>query len=316
MFKRLIIVVLSVLVLAIPATWLGAAEKKANVLMITWRGETEAERGFKKGMEEAGYNVDYANFDANRNKEDLANFVKNLDRLQEIDLIYTFGTTVTKTVMAEIKDLPIVFAIVSNPVKAGVVASMESSGNNVTGASHLVPFESQFKALSRVKKISKLGIIYNPEEANSIIARDEMKRLGQENNTYTLVEAPVSDEADIESSIQSLIGKVDYIYLPSDSFIISNGAKVMEIINGYRIPTFSAAEGLVKNGALVGLVSRYSKVGELAAQKAIKVLEGDDPMDVPVSTLVKFSFLVNARTMRAIGTVVPVTVLRGAEIIR
>ena len=219
--------------------------------------------------------------------------------------------------MAEIKNIPIVFAIVSDPVGAGIAASKESSGNNVTGASHLVPFDSQYKALSRVKKISKLGIIYNPKEANSIIARDQMKRLGIESNTYTMVESPVSDESEIESAVQALIGKVDYIYLPSDSFIIANGAKVMEIINRYRIPTFSAAESLVRNnGALVGLVSSYFKVGELAAQKAVKILEGADPKDVSVDTLVKFSFLVNAKTMREIGTVVPVTVLRGAEIIR
>jgi putative ABC transport system substrate-binding protein len=313
MLKKLTI---AVLFLALVPAWAYAAQKRAHILMVTWRGETEAEKGFKKGMEAAGYAVDYTTFDAKQNKDSLSKFMDGLDRSKKIDLIYTFGTTATQVAMSKIKDVPIVFTIVADPVSAGIAASWESSGNNVTGASHLVPFESQYKALSRVKKITKLGMIYNPKEANSVIARDQMKRLGVENG-YTLVEAIVSDKSEIEKAVQALIGKVDYIYLPSDSLIISNGADVMRLINRYRIPTFSAVEGLVRdNGALVGLVSSYFKVGELAAQKAVKVLEGAKPTEVPVGTLVTFSFLVNAKTMKEIGAVVPVTVLRGAEVIR
>ena len=84
MFRKLIIV--TVLFLLIPATLLGAAEKNANILMITWRGETEAEQGFKKGLESLGYAVEYMAFDAQRNKEDLAQFIKSFDRSKKIDL--------------------------------------------------------------------------------------------------------------------------------------------------------------------------------------------------------------------------------------
>ena len=107
-------------------------------------------------------------FDAKQNKKELARIIQNLDP-NKYRLIYSFGTTVTKTLKNKITDKPIVFNIVSRPVKAKVIESWEHSGSNVTGASNAVPMASAFNSLSKVMYIGRLGFIYNPKEANSRI---------------------------------------------------------------------------------------------------------------------------------------------------
>ena len=172
----LTLLVLTVLFIAIGSSALWAT-KQTNIAMVLWRGITEAEKGFQARLKESDqYDVQFTVFDANQDKKNLAKIIEDLDT-NKYDLIYTFGTTVTKQVKNKVKDVPVVFNIVSRPVKAKVIDSWEHSGSNVTGASNAVPMASAFNSLSKVLYIGRLGFLYNSQEANSKIQLEEVEKL-------------------------------------------------------------------------------------------------------------------------------------------
>jgi putative methionine-R-sulfoxide reductase with GAF domain len=149
------------------------ARENADIAMILWREMTEAEKGFQAELNKSKkFNFKYTVLDANQSKTELLKILDNLD-IDKYRLIYSFGTTVTKTVKSKIADKPIVFNIVSRPVKAKIIDSWDHSGSNVTGASNAVPMASAFNTLSKVMYIGRLGFVYNPKETNSRIQRDE-----------------------------------------------------------------------------------------------------------------------------------------------
>ncbi len=107
------------------------------------------------------------------------------------------------------------------------------------------------------------------------------------------------------------------IYLPSDSFLVANAKKVVDEINVYKIPSFSATEVPIRKGqALTGLVCRYYNVGQLAGYKAEQILvHKKDPKDIPMETLSRFSFMFNMATAKQLEFYPPLSVLKVAEIL-
>jgi ABC-type uncharacterized transport system substrate-binding protein len=199
------------------------------------------------------------------------------------------------------------------------------TGRNLTGCMHLVPLETQMNSMKSVMDISKIGVLYNPAEDNAIKQVNELESYCRENN-IAMLRSPVAldDEkkpliSGISSSVKLLAdGKVNIIYLPSDSFIIANAAVIMTEINQYRIVTFSATEDPIrKGGALMGLVSHYYNVGLFAGFKAEKILVNKVKAgDIPIETLKRFSFLVNMETAGKINFYPPIMILKFAEIIK
>ncbi|MEA3437833.1 MAG: ABC transporter substrate binding protein, partial [Thermodesulfobacteriota bacterium] len=113
----------------------ASAEKSYKIAMITWRGETEAERGFIDELGKSNCSVAFKKYHAHQNRRKLQKIIDSIQRTY-VDLIYVFGTTATKIVLSRIKDKPIIFNIVSRPVRSGIIASWESSESNATGASN------------------------------------------------------------------------------------------------------------------------------------------------------------------------------------
>jgi putative ABC transport system substrate-binding protein len=330
-----IVRVLSLALLALAATgaWAAGPEGgKYRVYMVLWRGVTDAEKGFMAYFRENRIPVEFIIRDANNDKARLTEFVQEIKR-ERPDLVYTFGTTVTAVVAGtqqdrdpavHVTDIPVVFNIVADPVAAGLSDTMGgTTGRNLTGASHAVPVETQVKAIRTLGNFTRVGAIYNPLEANSVVAIEQMeaslKALG-----IKLVKAPVPVENDkpvlaaVPDVVRSLAErKVEIVYLPSDSFLISNSEAVVAAINARGLPTFSATESPIrKAGALIGVVSNYFTVGKFAGFKAKQILVDQKPAaKIPIETLAKYTFLVNLDTMRSLQYYPPVTVLQFAEVV-
>lgn len=285
-----------------------AGEKQFEIAMVTWRGYTEAEQGFVEGVQKSGLPIFFKNYDAARDLTRLDRIITQIEDSSP-DLVYVFGTTATQGVLERIKDLPVVFNIVSRPVETGIIKSWENSGNNVTGASSKVPLQDQLKALKKVVNYLKLGIIYNPMEANSLIQRELVKQ--QETALgFTLVEFKVSDIEDVEKKLSGLAHSVDAVYLPADSTIKTLGREIMQQVNSRKIPSLAALESMVEeNQALMGLVPNYYQLGRLAAEKAIQVLNGTPPSHIPSSPLDYFQIHINMITAQKIGVHIPTSIL-------
>jgi putative tryptophan/tyrosine transport system substrate-binding protein len=280
----------------------------ATIAMITWRGETEAERGFVDGLAAHQPPVTLIRHHAD---QDLTRLEAIIARIQQapVDLIYVFGTIATQTVLKKIKATPVVFNIVNRPVAAGIIQSWQRSGNNATGASNQVPVESQLKALKKVVKFKRLGIIYNPREPNSRIQRQIAAGL-QGPMGFRLIDFQVAYPADMGAAMPMLKDAVDAVFVPADSLMISLGEELAHWINRLKLPSLATVESLVvDHGLLLGLQPSYYQLGRLAADKAGHILRGAAATDIPSSRLDYFQMTVNMRTAREIAVQIPISIL-------
>lgn len=332
MYVRLTLLAMCVIALATFAQAKQSADKPYRIMMILYRGQTEAEKGFKNYFERRHIPVEYIERDAQYDKTKIADFVREARELKP-DLIYTFGTTVTEEVAGldknvdaarNITDTPIVFDIVADPKGAELVRNLKSSGRNLTGASHLVPLSAQMNALEAMRKTERLGVIYNPHEQNSLLAIKELQQIAGKFN-LSLALAPVASASgkaptasDVTLAMRDLLAKhPQFIYVPSDSFMITNARVVVQAAQTAGVPVFSATEAPIReDGALLGLVSNYYNVGELAASKAEQILVKKTPAArIPIETLNRFTYLVNMEAAKNLGVYPPVSVVKFAELI-
>jgi putative ABC transport system substrate-binding protein len=290
----------------------AAAGQPRTVAIITWRGDTPAELGFMEGLNSYGYDLRFIRYPANQEIKRLDAAIASLKK-DRVDLIYIFGTTATKRVLQEIKETPVVFNIVTRPVESGIIASWDSSGNNATGVSSMVPIIHQLETLRKVIRFSTLGIIYNPLEQNSVIQRDIAKQL-ETLLDFTLYEFKITAGTDIPQILGRINTGVDAVYLPSDSMVKILGNDIMTVVNSLKIPSLSAMEDMVvKDSALMGLVPDYYQLGRLAAAKANLIIQGKHPSQIPTSTLDHFNIILNMNTAKQIGINIPTSILIMAD---
>ena len=167
-------------------------------------------------------------------------------------------------------------------------------------------------------------MIYNPTESNSSVNVDHLRSKAEELG-FELLERPVPlDRAGrpiperLPELIESLAGKIDFLYMGPDSFL-AGANRDITTYNAlhHEIPTFSATEGSVRrSNAMIGLVSGYYSVGQFTAFKAEQILvQKIPPEDIPIETLKRFSFIVNMKVAKRMELYPPITVLQFAEAI-
>ena len=294
--------------MVIPVGRCLAGTVPCDIAMITWRDQTPAEQGFKDHLAKYGINAIYHSYNAEQDPRKLDRIIATIKK-ESWDLIYLFGTTVTRAVLAEINNQPVVFNVVTRPVETGIIKSWNRSGNNSTGVSSKVPILNQLKALKKVLDYHTLAMVFNPMEPNSLIQRDIVKALAKKMK-FTLKEFHITQPGDLDQVLPGIKGTADAVYFPSDSRINSIGNRIMEIINRMEIPSLSAMESMViQDNALMGLVPDYYDLGSLAASKAIRILQGESPGDIPCSTLNYFRISINMKTARQIGIQIPTSLL-------
>ncbi len=287
-----------------------------KALFMYWRGETPCGEGLKAGLTARGIKASITEFNADKDKSRLNEFISTLDEKQ-YDFIYTFGTTVSLAVAAKVKKTPIVFGIVASPVKSGLIANWTSSGRNITGVSHIIPYQDQYKLLFQLGGVKKVGFLYNDKEKNALIAKAELEK-GLASNNAVLHPVAVSSEDAIPAAVNRIIAaKPDMVYLPSDSFIIANADKILPKLNAAKLRTYGAVNKLVVNGAMIGIVAGYDKVGLMLAEKVKQIIAGNSPDQIPSDKLPVDlqTIVVNAKTVEQLGAELPYDILSLAKIL-
>jgi putative tryptophan/tyrosine transport system substrate-binding protein len=306
-----------------------AADRK-TIYMITFRGQTDVERGFKEYLKQTSLNYQLIERDVNKDIKNIAPF---LDEIRQIkpDLIYTWGSPVTLAVVGSIDeptqpigDIPVVFALVATPLQSRIVKTLALPGRNVTGATHVVPTETQIRAITTYRPFKKIGMIYNEDEPSSVVIRDEIRTHCNANGADLIAlnfrkdaaGRPIGD--DLASMVKDIKrAGAEWLHVPADTFLGTLYPKLISALIEEKLPSFGAVELAVRQGAaLFGLISRYYYVGQLAALKAVQILtEGKDPGAIPVESLKRFSLIVNMKLARELEFYPPLSLLTFAEII-
>jgi putative ABC transport system substrate-binding protein len=309
-----------------------AAAAPYKILIATWRSCEEACQGFQDYFNEQGLDVEFILRDAGRDRTLLPGFLAEA-RVEKVDLILTWGTSVTRGLAGTLADLgnpafnhdiPQVFTVVADPIGAGVVESLEHTGRaNLTGTFNRVPESVNIETIrTYLPGFRRLGLLYNTNEENSVLKHAEIAALSQEMGfELTALAMPLGDDGkprieDIAPKMAELkAAGVDFLYLGSSSFLDANRDAFTSAAVDNGIPVLSPYERLVRDSqALISVAARYFDVGRLAATQAEKILVGGaTPGDLPVARMTDFAFVINMSVAKKLELFPPLELLQIAE---
>jgi putative ABC transport system substrate-binding protein len=325
MWKKLCPILIVILIVTVAISF--AQEKKAKkvfkigVTQIVSHPALDADaKGFEKALADAGFkegvNVTY---DRQNAQGDMANAQTIAQKFLDakVDMIHSIATPTSQAVVKTIKNIPVVFSSVTDPVDAGLVPKTSppgtKSGTNVTGVSDRWPVSLQLGMYTKfVPKAKKWGTIYNAGDANSMVHIKEMreaaKKLGVE-----LIEATISTSAETLQAAQSLAGRAQAINITSDNTAVSAFEAIVKVCNEKKIPLFAGDVDSVPRGAIAAYGLDYFLIGLSAGKKAAQVLKGQKPGDVPWGPAEKFSLVISEKAAKAQGVVIPPDLLKKAD---
>ncbi|MEK4486031.1 ABC transporter substrate-binding protein [Psychrobacillus sp. FSL H8-0484] len=258
--------------------------------------------GFKKALEDAGidaeYDVQIAQGDNSANTTIATNLVS-----ENVDLIFANSTPSAQAAASATSEIPIVFTSVTDAVGAELVDSMEKPGGNVTGTidAHPDAISNTMTFLKDELGAKNVGMVFNSGEQNSRAQVDAVKEMLKEMD-MTVVEASVATSADVKQATESLLGKVDSMYIITDNTVVSALESVISVANENKIPMMVGEFDSVKRGGLAAYGFEYFDIGYEAGQMAVKILKGESkPADLPVQIPQKLKLIMNKNTASTIG---------------
>ncbi|WP_296954201.1 ABC transporter substrate-binding protein [uncultured Dialister sp.] len=277
-----------------------------------------ANKGFMEGMKERGYTEDKVHFDQQNAQGDQANLKSIASRFasEKPKLVCAITTPAAQTMANEIRDIPIVGTCITDYVTAKLVKTNDAPGGNVTGVSNLTPIEPQMKlALSLAPNTKKVGLIYTASEVNSEVQAN-MLRDYCKTHDLTVEERTIHNVNDIQQVAESLIGKVDIIYVPTDNTVASAMANLVKITDPHKIPVFAGAEIMAKDGALASLSVDYYKLGIQTGHMAADILDGKSkPETRAIEHQKEFPIVINKKTAETLGITIPEEIAKKAQMV-
>ncbi|WP_431514670.1 ABC transporter substrate-binding protein [Variovorax sp. DAIF25] len=228
------------------------------------------------------------------------------------DVIVAMSTPSAQTVVAATREIPIVFSAVTDPVAAKLVKSWEATGGNVTGVSDLPLLDKHLALLRQALPTAKrIGVVYNPGEANSVAAIAQLKKLAQPAG-LSVIEGAAPRTVDVASAAQSLVGKVDAIYAPTDNNVTSAFEALAKVADQGRVPLIAADPSLAARGAALGIGTNYHDLGRQSGKLVVRVLKGEAPGSIASQVSPTLELLVNQAAARRQGLALSDALLKSA----
>ncbi len=242
--------------------------------------------GFKAVMSEAagpeGWEVDYRLQVANGDVS-TAGHIAAQQAAGRPALILALATPSAQASVKSTKSIPVVFGAITDPVAAGLVASMERPGGNATGSSDRWPTEKQVALIrTLMPEARSVGIPFNPGEANSV-ASMQLLRPAFAASGLQLREVAVSNTSELIPAIRSVIDRCDLLFAPADNTVLAGLDAVIKLARARQIPLFVGDEGSVRKGGVATYGIDYRALGEETGKIALRILQGESPGNIPVA---------------------------------
>jgi putative ABC transport system substrate-binding protein len=218
------------------------------------------------------------------------------------DLIVAYGTPAALVAMKESDGIPV--------VSVDIYAT-ELSAKGMCGVSSRVPMITLLKTLQEIRPYRRIGIIYTGRETGSQHQRDEIRKLALQLGV-TVAEVNVSTTAALESGLTSLIERSDVIIATESSIASRNFDRIITRTRAHNTPVAATMPDSAEKGALVSLETSPQEQGHLAADIAVRLLEGASPDHLTLLTPQRIDLIVNMRTAREMGLNLPFPVMGNA----
>jgi putative ABC transport system substrate-binding protein len=300
-----------------------AALRRIGVLLVGWSPERKEVQEFRQGLRDAGYaegrdvSIEWrsANGDFNQIPQLAADLVQS-----KVDVIVVDSTLATRALKRASSTIPIVMALVADPVGSGLVANLAHPGENVTGLSMMVT-ELSAKRLQLLKetipRLTRVAVLWNPATPYHPKAIEELKAAAPSLSIeLNFVSARTPEEIGSAFSAVSR-AHVHALYVIEDAFFVARRVTLVKLASNGRLPAIYGHRAFVDAG---GLISYGPSAGDLFRRSAgyvDKILKGAKPGDLPIEQPTKFELVVNLKTAKALGITIPESILlRADEVIR
>ena len=232
-----------------------------------------------------------------------------------VDAIVTAGTESTIAVKQVTSEVPIVVALATDPVAAGLVASLARPGGNVTGFSHQGT-DIAAKRLELLREIlpnlRRLAILVNVNNPGSVL---EMREAEAAARTLGLdvTKLEIRRAEDIAPAFEAIKGRADALYVPPDALVNANRVRIHTLSLSAQLPDVYGFRGYVEVGGLMSYGADFTDLFRRAAEIVNKILRGAKPADIPVEQPTKFDLVINLTTAKALGLTIPDKLLALAD---
>lgn len=295
-----------------------AADKvTVDVTAIVQHPALDAARdGIKKALEDAGFkdgdNLTF-HYESAQGNPATATQIAQKFAGENPNVIVAIATPSAQAAAATTQDIPIVFTAVTDPLGAQIVKNLEKPGGNVTGISDMSPLADHLKLIQEIVPTAKtIGVPYNPGEANAVTLLNALKKMAPSYGV-TIVEAPATKSSEVQGAAQSLVGKVDVIYVPTDNTIVSALEAVIAVGKENKLPVFSGDTDSVTRGTIASIGFDYFQVGLQTGAVVVRVLKGEKPGDIAVQNASGTDLFVNPKAAAAMGVTIPDDLVKKAK---
>ena len=266
-----------------------------------------AQKGYKEGE---NLEVNYQN--AQNDQGNLQTIARQLAQ-EKCDLILAIATPSAVAMANETSEIPILITAGTDPVSAKLVKNNDKPGTNVTGTTDMNPVKDQLKLIKDiVPNAKKVGIIYNSSEVNSQVQVKIADEAAPE-LSLKLTKVTVTASSEVMQAAQSLAGRVDAIYLPTDNMVISSLASVVKVAEANKIPVISGESESVASGALATVGIDYYKLGQTTGDMALRVIKGEKPQDMAIEKQEGTELVLNLKAAKNMGVTVPESIISKAK---
>ncbi len=288
---------------------------KIGILQFVEHEALDASRqGFIDGINKLNLNVqiDYKNAQGDQSN---CTLIANQFVAESCDLIFAIATPAAQAVAAVTSKIPILITAITNPVEASLVKSTQRPDTNVSGTSDLAPISKQIELITKLKPDAKnVGILYSSSEANS---KFQAEIAVKEAEKFELIpkEITFSQVTEVQQVVESLAGKVDAIYTPTDNMVASNMELISKTAMQFGVPVICGEVNLLSKGATGTFGIDYRQLGEISAMQAGNILTGKDiPQNMPIKYLNENKLILNKKSLEKLNLKIPEKLAEIAEI--
>ncbi len=297
----------------------GKAEQSTPIIgiskIVSHPALDAVEKGIQDQLKEMNIAVQYdlqnANGDVNTAKQ-----IANKFKAENVKLAVGIATPTAIALAETLKEIPVVFSAVTDPVGAGLVPSLDKGGKNVTGYSDMTPVKSQIELMAKFMSVKRLGHVYSSSEPNAVYLADLAKKACAELGIQ-FVAATVTNSAEVRQATQSIVGRVDAIYVSTDNTVVSALPSLTEVAMQAKVPVISADPSSAETyDVLAAYGFDYYTMGRATGRLVAEILKGKSPADIPTQFLTDrkdLILLVNLDVAKKMGITLPKNIVDEAN---
>lgn len=293
-------------VLILTATAAAAADKTVGVIMTGNLGYyQEIHKAFVSALAKEGF--DHRKIDTllQMPSPDPLSWTNASRKLAvaEVNVLVTYGAPAAVAAIKETKSIPIVYAAVYDPLSTGV------SARNITGISSKVPLTSLLKYLRKLTAFTRVAVVYNESEPDSVRQADELAQLESQYG-FQSVRMPVKKTD--EARKLAFAGKADVVFITLSAAANEALDAIVKSAHASKIPTVSQTGGSGEKGVILSLAPSATEQGEAAARMAVRLLKGDSPASIAPEVPKLVELVLNLKEANAVGLKVPMDLVTDA----